>query len=241
MTYKMVSFLTNMAVGTPELTISTFHNYLNEEIKARGQKVTTPEPSQAIVIVHNILAGSGFDVAPVVYVDRKKREVTYGVLEIVVRPDYTDGTQMYYSNPDEDPLAQILERGRTGREHRIAVSDCVRHVPTKSRFAVSWVGIHNFVVPEVIDTISHLKEQVTQSGIVFRVPTEAEFASAAERYSYFVDANSQEWFYDSARFGFRRAGVYGDGRAYVIAWPPGSHHDNVGFRLQAVSPPQKLP
>lgn len=225
----------------------TFHDYLSEDLKTRGQEITLPEPSQAIVEVHNILAGSGFDVAPVVYVDRKKGEATFGVLETVVRPNYTDGTQMYYSNPDEDPhedpLAQILERGRTGRQQRIAVPDWVSHVPVKSRFGVSWDEIHNFVAPEVIGILPHLEKQVVESGIVFRVPTKAEFQSAGERYPHLGGANSWEWLYDKAGFDDRLFGGRrgSGGLRAVYVWRSVSHFDNVGFRLQAVSPSRKLP
>lgn len=150
---------------------------------------------------------------------------------------------MYYSNPDEDPLAQILKRGRTGRQEKIAVPDWVRHVPAESRFAVSWDEIHNFVAPEVVNTIPHLKEQVTKSGIVFRVPTKAEFRSSGERYPHFGDANSWEWLHDSTGFGRRLIGgnrVF-SGLEDVLGLPSDLHRGDIGFHLRAVSPPQKLP
>lgn len=241
---------TESSAETPEsvkrvsvFTRETFYNYLHEELKAAGQKITLPEPLQAIVEVHNILARNNFNAAPVIYVDRKKRKVTYGVIETVVRPDYTDGTQMYYSNPDEDPLAQILGKGRTGCRQRIAVPDWARHIPTKSRFAVSWDEIHNFIVPEVIDTMPQLKEEITKGGIVLRVPTKSEFQSAGRRYPHFGNANSWEWLYDSAGLGSRLFGGHRDlgGLGAVDDWGPGGHFDDVAFRLQAVSPSQELP
>lgn len=224
-------------------TRKTFHDYLGEELNTCGQEIVLPEPLQAIVEVHNILAGNGFDVAPVVYVDRKKGEAIFGVLETVVRPDFTDGIQMYYSNPDADPLAKILERGRTGLQYRIDVPDWVRHVPVKSRFALSWDEIDTFVAPEVVNIIPYLKEQVTKSGIVLRVPTKTEFQSFGERYHHFGDANSWEWLYDKARFGSRLVGgdrAYG-GLGAVLDWPSDFHDDGIGFRLLASSLPQKLP
>lgn len=235
-----------MAERIQEVTVftrETFHDYLNEGLKTRGQEIALPGPSQAIVEVHNILVGSGFYVAPVVYVDRENREATFGVLETVVRPDYTDGTQMYYGTPGEDPLAQILERGRTGQQQRIAVPDWVRHVPTKSRFAVSWDEIHIFVAPEVVNANPHLEEQVKKSGIVFRVPTKAEFQFSGERYPHFGGANSWEWLYDTAWFGYRLVGGRRDrgGLGVVDGWPSGYRDGLVGFRLQAVSLSQKLP
>lgn len=238
MTYNLLKSQINMSHEV--LQRLTFRDYFY----LQGQEIALPGPSQEIVEVHNILAGSGFDVAPAVYVDKEKGEVIYAVLETVVRPDYTDGTQMYYSNPDEDPLAQIIERGRTGQHQRIAVPDWVRHVPTRSRFAVSWDEVHNFVVPEVVNVTPHLKEQVTKSGIILRVPTKAEFQSAGERYPHFGVANgSWEWLYDKAGLDSRLLGGRRDFGVLsaVFNWPSDFHRDRIAFRLQAVSLPQKLP
>lgn len=212
--------------------------------QTRTQELVLPEPSPVLIEVHRMLTDSGFTVAPTVYVDKQKGEVTHGLIETVVRPDYTDGTQMYYSNPDEDPLAGILEKGRTGQQKRIAVPDWARHVPTKSRFAVSWDEVHNFVAPEVVNTTPHLKEQVTKSGIVFRVPTKSDFQSAGKDYPHLGGANTWEWLYDKARFhGGRLIGGDRDdgGLGAVYGWPPGAHGDDLGFCLQVVSRPQKLP
>ena len=182
---------------------------------------------------------SGFKVDPVVYIDRKKGEATYGVLETVARPNHPD--QMHYGDPDKDPLAQILERGR--REKRIAVLDGLRDVPAKSRSDVSWDETHNFVVPEVINTIPDLKELVTKSGIVFRVPTRREFLSAGEKYSHFWNVDSWEWLYDDGSFDDWLFGDYRNivgGGFKIDNWPSNSRAPHISFRLLAVSPPQKL-
>lgn len=222
-------------------TRETFSNYLHEGLKARGQEIALPEPSQAIVEVYNILADNGFDVAPDVYVDRKKGKATYGVIETVVRPDYTKGTQMYYSNPDEDPLARILEKGRT--ERRIADPDWVGNVPTKSRFALSWDEIHCFVACMVVKTIPCLQEQITKGGIVLRVPASPEFQSAGVRYPHFSNANTSEWLYDNTRSGDHLIGGSRDNGGLLAnpIWPRDYHGGYIGFRLRAASPSQKLP
>ncbi len=231
---------TRLPIQASRLTIATFHDQLSEGFRARGQEIALPEPSPEIVEVYNILASEGYDVAPIAYVDGKRKEVRIGVLETAKRPDYTDGTQMYYS-PRKDPLSDILLRGREG--NKIAVPDFVKHVPTNSRFAVSWDEIHNYVVPEAIKTTPHLADQLTKGGIVFDIPDLADFRSAGQTHKDKLVATSWEWVQDSARFGYRHiAGGRGDGSLEAVdVWPSDDHDGFIAFRLQAVSPSQKLP
>ncbi len=209
-----------------------------------GQEITLPEPSPALIEVHRILTDSGFTVAPIAYVDREKGEVTHAIIETVVRPDYTDGTEMYYKNPDEDPLAQILERVRTRRHAQgVAVPHWERRVPSKSRFGLSWDEIHGFVVPEVVKTVHHLKETIRNRGIAFRVPTKAEYQFAGESYPLGAGDNI-EWLYDRAPAfvgDWLRSGRCASGFTVDHGWLPETHSVSFGFRLQAVSRPQKLP
>lgn len=199
-----------------------------------------PEMPPELAAVQEILTDKGFSIAHIAYVNREKGEVTHALIETIVRPDYTDGTQMYYSSPDEDPLAKILEKGR--QEKKIAVPSWVKHVPTKSRFAVSWDEAHNFVFPEVVETIPGLKKQVAKNGIVFRVPTKAEFRFAGKSHPHFGTTNSWEWLYDKAIGGSRLVGGHRahGGTEAVYDWQSDFHYVPIGFRLQAVSPPQKL-
>ena len=231
---------TRLPTQTSRLTIATFRDQLSEGFRARGQEIALPEPSPEIVEVYNILTGEGYDVAPIAYVDGKNKEVRIGVFETVARPDYTDGTQMYYS-PRKDPLAGVLLQGREGK--KIAVPDFVRHVPVNSRFAVSWDEIHNYVVPEAIKTTSHLAQQLKKGGITLDIPNLADFRSAGQEHEDKLVANSWEWVQDSARFGRR---LLAGGRAYgglvaVLGWLSGRRFGCFAFRLQAVSPSQPLP
>lgn len=230
------------------LTIAAFRDQLQKELKARGQEIVLPEPSPEIVEVYNILTNNGFDVAPVVYVDREKREATYGVLETVVRPDYVgNGTQMYYDYPDDDPLAKILkegrEIGRTSKGQGINTPSWANHADPRTRFFVSWDEVHDYVAAKVISATPHLAEQVATGGIVFRVPTKKEFQDAGKRYPHLGGANSWEWLYDEAGFGGRRIGGRRDdgGLRAVGDWRSGRRNDRIAFRLQAVSPSQKFP
>lgn len=230
---------TRLPAQVSRFTTATFHDYLIENLKSRGQEITLPEPSQEIVEVYNILALEGYDVAPIAYVDKKRKEVRIGVFETVARPDYTNGTQMYYS-PRKDPLTDILAGGRRG--NKIAVPDFVEHVPVNSRFAVSWGEVHNHVVPEAIKTTPHLAQQLTKGGIVFDIPNLADFRAAGQTHNLVAD--SWEWVQDSAGFGNRR--LVGGGRDFgslgaVGDWRPGDRVGDFAFRFQAVSPSQKLP
>lgn len=234
-------------IPTPSrLTVASFRDQLHEDLKSRGQEVDLPDPSAAIVEVHNMLIDSGFDVAPMVSVDRKKEEVAYATMERVVRPEYTDGTQMYYATLDggtTDPLANILERGRTGKEKRIVVTDWTKHAPLRSRFGLSWDEIHSYVSPEVLNTIPHLAKVAAGGGIALRVPTKSEFQSAAQKYPHFGQSNTWEWLYDNTGFVSR---LFGGDRGFGGVWAvdgdhPDYRHDGVGFRLQGASPSQKLP
>jgi len=227
------------------LTPASMREQLIEELKSKGQEIALPEPSAALVEVRHILADKGFDVEPIVYVDRRKKEVTYAILERVVRPEYNGGIQMYYQNPGEedtrDPLASILERGR-GRA--IRVESWTKHVPHKSRFGASWDEIHNYVAPQLVETAPHLAVQVEKGKIKFRVPTKSEFQFAGtNRYDHFGQANTWEWLYDNARSGRHLLGGRRDhgGLEAVDDWPSGVRNDYVGFRLQGSSPSQKLP
>lgn len=237
---------TKLPAQASKHTIATFHDYLIEDLKSRGQEIAIPEPSAVIVEVYNILAGEGYEVAPIAYVDGKRKKVRFGVFESVARPDYTNGTQMYYAKPDggtNDPLADILVRGREKNE--IAVPDYVRHVPGNSRFAVSWDEINKCIAPEAIKTTSHLAEQLTKGGIILDVPDLADFRSAGQGHAdKLVATNSWEWVKDSAGLfgGHRVAGRRGGGGPpAVLDWRPIDHFGYVAFRLQAVSPSQKLP
>lgn len=225
-----------------KLTTATFHDYLMENRESRREEIALPETyiSPEIVEVYNMLAGEGYDVAPIAYVDGKRKEVRIGVFETVARPDYTDGTQMYYS-PRRDPLTDILVKGR--ERNRIAVPSFVEHVPVNSRFAVSWDEINKYVVPEAIKTTPHLAQQLTKGGIILDIPDRADFRSAGQTYEDKLVANSWEWVQDKARFGSRHiAGSRGHGGLRAVGdWQSGGHDDGIGFRFQAVSRPQPLP
>lgn len=235
---------TRLPTQVSRLTTATFHDYLIEDLKSRGQEIALPKPSAEIVEVFNILAGEGYEVAPIAYVDGKRKEVRMGVFETVARPDYTDGTQMYYAKPDggtNDPLADILVRGRKG--NRIAVPPFVKHVPTNSRFAVSWDEIHNYVGPETIKTTPHLAQQLEKGGITFDIPDLADFRSAGQTHEKALVANSWEWVQECARFGDHHIVGHRDsgGLEAVAAWPSDRRVDDIAFRFQAVSRPQPLP
>lgn len=235
---------TRLLIQASRLSTATFHDYLIEYLKSRGQEIALPKPSAEIVEVYNILAGEGYEVAPIAHVDGKKREVRMGVFEIVARPDYTDGTQMYYAKPDggtNDPLAGILLRGREG--NRIAVPDRVRHVPIESRFAVSWDEINNYVGLEAIKTTPNLAQQLTKGGITLDIPNRADFRSAGQTHEQALVANSWEWVQESAGFGVRHLVGHRDngGLRAVDGWLSGNRLDYIAFRFQAVSRPQQLP
>ncbi|MEK7617245.1 MAG: hypothetical protein AAB414_04265 [Patescibacteria group bacterium] len=230
-------------VPVTKLTVETFRDRLTEDLKSIGREINLPEPSPEIVEVYNILAGEGYEVVPIAYVDGRKKEVRIGVFETVARPDYTDGSQMYYSG-GRDPLAGILTRGRTETpEIPQRIAHPYRNVPLDSRFAVSWDEIHNYVIPEAIQTTSHLAEQLTKGGISFDIPNRDDFRSAGKRHEDQLVANSWEWVLDDARFGSRRlVGYRGRGGLEAVdVWPSGHHGDDVGFRVQAVSHSQELP
>lgn len=231
---------TRLPTQVSRLTVATFHDYLIEDLKSRGQEIALPQPSREIVEVYHILASEGYDVAPIADVDGERKEVRIGVFETVARPDYTDGTQMYYS-PRRDPLADILLRGREG--NKIAVPDFVQHVPTNSRFAVSWDEIHNYVAPETRKTTPHLAEQLTKGGIILDIPNLADFRSAGQTHEDKLVANSWEWVQDSTRFGPRRIAGGRDvgGLRAVLVWRSDDHFGRIAFRFQAVSHPQQLP
>lgn len=233
---------TRLPAQASRLTIATFRDQLIEGLKSHGQEIALPETyiSPEIVEVYNILAGEGYDVAPIAHVDGKRKEVRIGVFETVARPDYTDGTQMYY-NPRKDPLTDILVRGREG--NKIAVPNFVKHVPFNSRFAVSWGEIKKYVAPEARKTTPHLAEQLAKGGITFDIPDLADFRSAGQTHEQKLVANSWEWVQDSAWFGPHLiAGSRGGGGLKAVGgWPSGDHDDGIAFRLQAVSRPQQLP
>lgn len=225
---------TVLEVPTSKLTPATFHDYLLADLKHRGQEIALPKPSAEIVEVHNILAGKGYEVVPIAFVDRNKKNVRIGVFETVARPDYTNGSQMYYS-PRPDPLAGILRIGRTESPQRIKYP--YGNASEETRFYVSWNEIHDFVVPETIETTPHLADQLTKGGIVFNIPNLADFRYAGQRYN--LEAYSWEWVQDAARFGHRC--IVGYRVRGVDGWLPDSHGVRIGFRFEAVSGPQPLP
>lgn len=229
---------TRLPAEVGRLSVATFHDYLITDLKSHGQEIALPKPSAEIVEVYNILASEGYEVAPIAHVDGKRQKVRIGVFETVARPDYTDGSQMYYT-PRRDPLAGILERGRTEKLQGIAYWE----VPAGSRFAVSWDEIRNYVVPEAIKLTPHLAEQLTEGGIVLDIPDRNDFRSAGQTHERALVANSWEWVQDSAGFGRRcivGSRVYG-GLEADDDLSSDDRDGDVAFRFQAVSRSQPLP
>lgn len=164
----------------------------------------------------------------------------------MVSPEYTDGTQMYYPTLDggtNDPLAEILKRGREDNDRKIAETDWTRHVPHNSRFGVSWDEIDRYVVPGVAKKNPALAYQMAKGGIVLHVPTKAEFRAAGKEYPHFGQSNTWKWAYDEAGFGRRLIVGRRDhgGLRAVSSWLSDGHYGRIGFHLQGKSPPQKLP
>lgn len=215
---------------------------LIEGLRVRGQEIAPPDPSPEIVEVYNILAGEGYEVAPIVHIDGKRKEVRFGVFETTKRPIYTDGSQMYYS-PRRDPLADILVEIR--RRNKFIFPNFVKHVPTNSRFALSLDEINTCVVPEAIITTPHLAEQLTKGGIVLGIPDQADFLPASQTHN--LEAYRWEWVQGKLGFGNGVQCIVGgrDDDVYILSaiygWYSGFRLDSLGFRLQAVSPPQQLP
>lgn len=212
---------------------SPLHEQLYQELKTRGQEVALPEPPKGLLEVQAILTGEGFDVEPIVYVS--KGEVTYALLDRSERPNWDD------VDYPTDAYSPIVQRGR--RDGIIKITNWTRGVRDTSRFGISWDEVHNFVVPAVVDLSSQLARQVETSGVVFRVPTKAEFQAAGLRYPHLGKKRSWEHLYGDLGHGLRLVGGYSDsgGLGAVGGYPSEGHDDSVWFRLQAVFPSQKLP
>lgn len=152
------------------------------------------------------------------------------LLDVIKRPDYKSGKQMYPDTPRfMEMLADLRDLGQ------VAVPDSYRHVPKNSRFAVSPDEIDgkNAAVANAVAAVLGIKtEQVaTPLYVVFNYVGNLAHPE-------FGQVNTAEWFKNNFRRGDRlfggRSGV--GSLESVSDWLSGGCSDSIGFRLQVSSP-----
>lgn len=226
-----------LPIRSEVLIPSQLEEKLEAELKTKsGKDIKLPPPRPEYLEIYRIFMAEGFNWEPIVYIEGKR--AAYALFDQSVRPNYNEGKQLF----KDDGLVSILKKGR--RSGRILMNEWTLTVPPESRFGVSWKEIHSFVVPEVIQLSHHLSRLVEVSGTELRVPTKSHFQFAGNlRYAHLGEANTWEWLYDRATLSTNRLlGGRSDhgGLETVMDDSPLSHNDHFAFRLEVLTPSQKL-
>ena len=143
------------------------------------------------------------------------------IVDATIRPDYTDGSQMYKDDPLASLIAKLTTDGKISPQH------------PSSRFGISWDERKEHIDPQLKELLN-LPDRVTIS-----VPTEAEFNVLGNLFHpEWGEVSTYEWLDDNFEGDLRLFGGSSDdgGLSYVPHIWSDHRFGDIGFRPRIVFP-----
>ncbi|RKY03450.1 hypothetical protein DRP77_06060 [Candidatus Poribacteria bacterium] len=139
-----------------------------------------------------------------------------------MKPNYQGGKQMYR---DDELIGGILEELR-----RNGVIPYRRYIDPKSRYAISWIELHQFVLPEIARAMGVRRDRI-------RLPRLVEFNFLSNCfYPQWYQGNTWEWFEDRVRSPIGEECLFGGKFSFAAMatsvytnWAE-ARSDRIGFR-----------